>query len=70
MSLIDISQWRARAREAREEARLIGDPDIFTQLMKIAEQYENLVRLAEKSLSQKTTPTGVGRARPDGGSSV
>jgi hypothetical protein len=44
----DPKHWRERADEARAVAEIVRDPDAKQAMLKVAEGYERLVKLAEE----------------------
>jgi molecular chaperone GrpE (heat shock protein) len=46
----DPKHWRERAEEARVHAEQLTDPDSRKKMLRIAEDYEELARRAEKRL--------------------
>jgi hypothetical protein len=50
ISINDPKHWRERAEEARTIADDITDPDSKRNLLRIADDYEELARRAEKRL--------------------
>ena len=53
----DPKHWRDRAEEARAHAEQMTDRDTRQTLLKIAEDYEELARRAEKRLRQREGST-------------
>jgi hypothetical protein len=50
ISINDPKHWRERAEEARTIADDITDPDSKRKMLRIADDYEELARRAEKRL--------------------
>ena len=46
-TLHDAGHWRGRASEARAQAEQMSSPEARRELLKIAEAYEQLAKLAE-----------------------
>ena len=46
-TLHDSKHWRSRASEARAQAEQMSSPEAKHELLKIAEAYEDMARLAE-----------------------
>ena len=49
----DPKHWRERAEETRTVAEEIADPDSKRKMLRIADDYEELARRAEKRLAAK-----------------
>jgi len=49
----DPKYWRDRAEEARTHAEHLSDPESRRRMLRIAKDYEELARRAERRLKQK-----------------
>jgi heme-degrading monooxygenase HmoA len=50
----DTAAWRAKANEARAHAAGTTDPQIRSAMLKIAESYEHLAAIAERTAADAT----------------
>jgi hypothetical protein len=48
----DPEHWRDRADEARATAQHVRDPDIKAVMLRIADEYDRLVRITESRLGK------------------
>jgi hypothetical protein len=51
----DAKYWREQAEEARTVADKLTDPDSKRRMLRIAADYKELARLAEKRLARKNS---------------
>jgi len=56
----DPEHWRARAREMRALAGLAHDEEARAAMLKVADDYENLARRAERRTGADDLPTSNG----------
>lgn len=54
----DPKHWRQLAQEARAAADQLDDPVAKRTMLEIAESYEELASIAEKSIASKWLPSG------------